>query len=224
MPARRATKPNSLKALFIGNSFTARNDLPGLIERLAAASGARFVSQLISAGGASLNRHWNAGKAVQAIKSGEFDFIVLQEQSTRPIKNPRLMHESIRLYDPVIREAGSKMALYLTWARKHAPAPKSQNAINDAYTSIARELGATVVPVGIAWQRYLAAHAGKPPIELHAPDGSHPSLAGSYLAACVFLETLFGQRPKGVDAELAAKGLSADDQVILQRAATDAAG
>ena len=223
MPARRAAKPASLKALFIGNSFTARNDLPEVIERLAAAGGARFVSQLISAGGASLNRHWNAGKAVQAIKSGDFDYVVLQEQSTRPIKNPRLMHESLRLYDPVIREAGSKMALYLTWARKHAPAPQAQQAINDAYTSIARELDATVVPVGIAWQRFLAAHDGRPPIELHAPDGSHPSLAGSYLAACVFLETLFSQYPKGVDDELAAKGLSADEQLTLQRAARDVA-
>jgi nitrate/nitrite transporter NarK len=28
-------------------------------------------------------------------------------------------------------------------------------------------------------------------------DGSHPTAAGSYLAACVFFATLFDQRPVG---------------------------
>ena len=221
MAARRTAKPSSLNVLFIGNSFTARNDLPGLIARLAAARGLRFQERLISAGGASLNRHWNGGKALPAIKAGGHNYVVLQEQSTRPIKNPRLMHEAIRLFDPVIRDAGSKVALYLTWARRDAAAPQSQQAINEAYTSIAEEIGATVVPVGIAWQRFLATHDGKPPIALHDPDESHPTLAGSYLAACVFFATLFGQTPDGVDAELVGRGLSANDQATLQKASKD---
>ena len=50
-----------LKVLFVGNSFTARNDLPGLIAKLAAARGKNLEHHLISAGGASLRTHWNAG-------------------------------------------------------------------------------------------------------------------------------------------------------------------
>ena len=50
-----------LKVLFIGNSFTARNDLPGLVAQLAAARGKRLEHRLISASGASLRQHWNAG-------------------------------------------------------------------------------------------------------------------------------------------------------------------
>jgi len=41
----------------------------------------------------------------------------------------------------------------MTWARQLAP--ESQQAITDAYTSIGRDLGATVVPVGVVWQHFL---------------------------------------------------------------------
>jgi hypothetical protein len=79
----RDTSPR--KVLFIGNSFTARNNLPGLIAQLAAARGVTIEHHLISAGGASLRTHWNAGKALKAIQNGHYNYVVLQEQSTLPI-------------------------------------------------------------------------------------------------------------------------------------------
>jgi hypothetical protein len=201
-----------LKILFIGNSFTARNDLPGLIARLATAQGKSMEHRLISSGGASLRTHWNGDEARQAIKDGHFDHVVLQEQSTLPVKNARRMHENVRLFDEAIKAAGAKTTLYMTWARLNAP--ESQHAITDAYTGIGRELAATVVPVGLAWQRFLSKHDH--PV-LHDKDQSHPTLAGSYLAACVFLSVLFQGSPVGVDAEVA--GLSEKDRALLQKTA-----
>lgn len=146
--------PKPLNVLFIGNSFTARNDLPGLISRLAAARGNEVRSQLISAGGASLRRHWNAGQARNAITTGHFDAVVLQEQSTLPIKSPARMHDSVRLFDTEIKAAGSRTLLYLTWARLHQP--ETQQAIIDAYSAIARELGAAIgrqaLPGSVSWR------------------------------------------------------------------------
>ena len=210
--ARRVRGSAPLKVLFIGNSFTARNDLPGLVARLAAARGKSLRHRLISAGGASLRTHWNAGAAQQAIQDGRYDRVVLQEQSTLPVKNARRMHENVRLFDGAIQAAGAKTTLYMTWARRNAP--ESQQAITDAYVSIARELGATVVPVGLAWQRLLGEH--DPPV-LHDRDQSHPSLAGSYLAACVFLAVLYEESPVGIPGEVA--GLSAKDLALLQQVA-----
>ena len=210
MAGRNQRSP--LKALFIGNSFTARNDLPGLVARLAAARGRRLEHRLISAGGASLRTHWNAGVALEAIQGGQYDHVVLREQSTLSIKNARRMHENVRLFDEAIRAAGAKTVLYMTWARQHAP--ESQQAITDAYVGIGRELAATVVPVGLAWQRFLGKH--DEPV-LHDKDQSHPTLAGSYLAACVFLAVLFRESPVGADAEVA--GLSEEDLALLQKAA-----
>src|SRR5437764_10249112 len=143
----------ALNVLFIGNSFTARNDLPGLIAQLAASRGKSLRHRLISAGGASLRRHWNAGEAQAAIRQGHYDYVVLQEQSTLPVKNAKRMHENVRLFDQAIKAAGSTTVLYMTWARLNAP--ESQRAITDAYTGVGVELGATVVPVGLAWQRFL---------------------------------------------------------------------
>src|SRR6266700_222291 len=115
MANRTRTVP-PLNVLFIGNSFTARNDLPGLIAKLAEAQGRTLHYQLITAGGASLRAHWNAGEAQKIIQGGKFDFVVLQEQSTLPVKNAKRMHENVRLFDETIRTAGSKTILYMTWA------------------------------------------------------------------------------------------------------------
>src|SRR5262245_12819629 len=188
----------SMKVLFIGNSFTARNNLPGLIAQLAATRGKIMQHDLISAGGASLRAHWNAGEALRAIKGGHYDYVVLQEQSTLPIKNAKRMHENVRLFDEAIKAAGAKTVLYMTWARRHAP--ESQQAITEAYAGIGGELGATVVPVGVAWQRFLREY-DQP--ALYDKDQSHPTLAGSYLAACVFLAVLFQDSPVGIDGEVA---------------------
>jgi hypothetical protein len=210
-----------LRVLFIGNSFTARNNVPELIAQLAEARGNQLQHRLISAGGASLRMHWNKGEAQQAIQqtSGQtrYDYVALQEQSTLPIKNPLRMHENIRLFDQAIKTSGAKTALYLTWARQNAP--ETQQAITSAYMAIGEELGARVVPVGIAWQNFIRKHNISKhtwPV-LHDKDQSHPTLAGSYLSACVFFAVLFGQSPVGIASDL--KGLSQAEAELLQKTA-----
>ena len=209
---KKRLQATPLKVLFIGNSFTARNDVPALIAQLAAARGSQLEHRLIQAGGASLRMHWNKGEAQQAIQQTRYDYVVLQEQSTLPLKNPARMHENIRLFDQAIKDSGAQTALYLTWARQNAP--ETQAALTAAYTASGAELGASIIPVGIAWQNFL--HQHKQPV-LHDKDQSHPTLAGSYLAACVFFAVLFGQNPVGIASEL--KGLTTVEVELLQQAA-----
>jgi hypothetical protein len=206
-----AKNKRSVSMLFIGNSFTQRNDVPGLIALLAAAHGLTVEHRLISRGGASLRQHWNAGEAAQAIETGGYDYVVLQEQSTLPVKNAARMAENVRLFDEVIRQTGAKMVLYMTWARQHSP--EAQETIADVYQSIGQELGAIVVPAGLAWRSFLAKY--ETPV-LHDKDQSHPTLAGSYLAACVFVATLWKLNP--VESE-PPEGLSAEDAKKLQAVA-----
>jgi hypothetical protein len=153
------TKPKHISAidmLFIGNSFTQRNDLPGLLAGMAAERDVRIQHKLISAGGASLRTHWNAGKAAQAIAAGRYGFVVLQEQSTLPVKNAQRMAENVLLLDQMIKHAGSKAVLYMTWAKQNAP--ESQKAITDTYNSVGKKIGAIVVPVGAVWEKFLTKH------------------------------------------------------------------
>ena len=71
-----------------------------------------------------------------------------------------------------------------------------------------------VVPVGSVWQSFLAQH-DQP--ALYDRDQSHPSLAGSYLAACVFLAVLLKENPGGI--ESGPSGLAGQDQMRLQSVA-----
>ena len=186
-------KPVS-RILFIGNSYTSRNQLPRLLADLAAAAThpTRVEFDLVFAGGASLKRHWNAGVAQERLARQSWNYVVLQEQSTLPVKNPARYHDNVRLFAPEIARRGAKTALYLTWSRQQAP--DTQDRITAAVDQIAAEVDALVVPVGLAWRTVMATRSD---VLLYTDDGSHPTVAGSYLAACVFLGTLFGEAPRG---------------------------
>ena len=204
---------NSTRVLFIGNSFTVRNDLPGLLTQLVHAGGkGELECELISGGGASLRMHLNKGEAHEHLQASRWDYVVLQEQSTLPVKNPKRTGENIREFDAAIKAAKAQTVLYMTWARQNAP--ETQAALSETYTQVGREIGATVVPVGLAWQHCLAAH---PHIVLHDKDQSHPNFAGSYLAACTFYATLFiGQSKSIPNLDM---GLDAETVAVLHEAA-----
>jgi len=125
------------------------------------------------------------------------------------VKNAERVAENVRLFDGWMEATGARAALYLTWARKHEP--QNQPLITAAYTSIAKELGATLIPAGVAWQAFRAKHATP---ELYDKDGSHPTLAGSFLAACVAFEVLFGRSSAGLEIKL--DGLTAEEIALLQ--------
>ena len=100
----------------------------------------------------------------------------------------------------------------MTWARRHQP--ELQQAISEAYLSIGRKLNATVVAVGQAWQRFQQ-KLDRP--VLHDRAGSHPALAGSYLAACVFLGVMLTEHPIGIKTEVV--GSIETDRTLLQKTA-----
>lgn len=213
-PLAVATKTS---ILFIGNSFTNRNDLPGLLTQLAAAAtpARSLQTSRVIANGMSLKTHWDRGEARKAIRSSDWDYVVLQEQSTLPLKNRQKMHEYVRLFDGEITSHGAKTVLYLTWARLDTF--QRQDELSDAYLSIGRELGAIVVPVGVAWQRVLSEH---PQITLHDRDKSHPNPTGSYLAACVFFASLFHRSPLGLPTDaIGGQSIDVERAKLLQDAA-----
>ena len=78
-----------LRVLFIGNSYTYQHDLPKLVTRMAKAAGIRGISERsVVGGGMTLEGHWKNGKALERIRNGKWDVVVLQDQSQRPVFNP----------------------------------------------------------------------------------------------------------------------------------------
>ncbi|HVU14479.1 MAG TPA: DUF4886 domain-containing protein [Phototrophicaceae bacterium] len=211
LPHRVSDAPNITRVLFIGNSYTYVNNLPGLLIELSKGEAKPVDAEMVVEGGATLNSLWDKGTgqgtAQAAIQSARWDYIVLQEQSTLggyevvngidQIGDPSGFYDGVRKFDDAIRQVGAKTLLYMTWARRNAP--QNQAFLTNAYLTIAKERHAIVAPVGLAWQAALNKLPGLP---LYQDDGSHPDVLGSYLAACVFYATIYGKSPEDLPGQI----------------------
>ncbi len=191
----QVTQQQAIRVLFIGNSYTYVNDLPWLTQQLAesAKETTTLETEMVVVGGATLKSHWKRGKALRLLKAKQWDYVVLQEQSTLPITNPKEMYKYATLFDAEIKRVNSQTVFYLTWAKQNQS--ETQQVLTDSYMTIAKELQAKVAPVGIAWQKVQEAN---PKLNLYSPDQSHPSPIGSYVAACVFYTTFCQGSPVGL--------------------------
>lgn len=196
-------------ALFLGNSYTYVNDLPRMVAEIAISQGNSFRYKSHTPGGYNWSSHATDSTSLAHIAAGDYDYLILQEQSTRLATNEngaaKYQHYSImgaeyldfqaKLLDTCVRTM-----LYLTWGRKEGhgiyQAPFYQGAnynemqdnLSLNYSQVADVLQAEIAPVGEAWRLINSEH---PQIDLYAGDGSHPSLAGTYLAALVFYTAIF---------------------------------
>jgi Domain of unknown function (DUF4886) len=199
--------------LFIGNSYTFYNG--GLDQQLQGlAPGTQTES--VAVGGYTLENHWQDGKALSEIRMGGWDFVVLQEQSQRPVFERTLFANYSRKFDDEIRAQRGKTILLMTWDRPENDAQGvTTNNVAAAYTAVGKQLGIPVVPVGLAFGRSLAL---KPKLQLYIPDG-HPTTEGTYLAACVLFETIYGASPVGNS--FSDGSISAETRSYLQQVAAD---
>lgn len=214
-PSQEPTEnAKEIEVLFIGNSFTQYNELPWMVLSMARADGIAMRYEQVTSGGYTLEHHWAAGKgeAIAKIASRKWTYVVLQEHSMRPLEEPAKLAEFARLFDAKIKAAGAKTLLVVTWPKKDAP--ENQAKLNKSYAAVAKELGATLVPVGPAWER---AQKERPSVELYDPDGHHPSPFGSYLAALVLHQVLHGKPAKSPPKQIALMG-----SVLVDFESTDA--
>jgi hypothetical protein len=189
-----AAEPKRIDVLYIGNSYTTHHGLPDMIVRLARAGKQPLPHYIWNApGGATLEDHLERGEVIDQLYSRKWNFVVLQEQSVLPAIAPERMAASVRKLQDEIKRTGAQTVLYLTWARQGSP--DMQAKLNKAYFDAAKEIGATVAPVGLAWQEALKED---PKLILYEADGSHPNQAGTYLTACVFYGVFYDASPEGL--------------------------
>jgi hypothetical protein len=212
--------------LFIGNSYTYVNDLPGVFSQLACAGGHKVETAMAAEGGWTLADHIASSQTLEKLNQEKWDYVVLQEQSEMPaieVSRTRVMYPAVRLLVHKIEELGAVPILFMTWG--HADGvPEAgiltyedmQARLYTGYMDIARELRIPVAPVGSAW---LEARSQPTPLDLWQSDGSHPNENGTYLAACVFYATLFRQSPEGLSYR---SGLSLETAQALQTIAAHA--
>ncbi len=206
------------RVLFLGNSYTYYNSMPGLVANMAASTGDTLVWEMEAPGGYTFGGHYTSMASKNKIKQGNWDYVVLQEQSQAPALPYQQVFSNTFLYARLldslvnVSNACGETIYYMTWGRKNGDAgscatytPQGwphfctyigmDSVIRARYETMASDNQAIVSPVSAVWRIVRLQH---PNIELYDADESHPSMAGSYAAACAFYTAIFRKDPAQV--------------------------
>ena len=211
--------PQVRTVMYVGNSFFYfNNSMHRLVGGLVAAGDpqnrAQYRATSVTISGSGLNWHdmeayfkpggmasysFTADNKVVFNKFDKpFDVVIMNDCSQCPI-HPQLkdaFHEFARKHSQTVVKHGAKPVLFMTWA--YADAPEMTAQLAEQYTVAGNTNNALVVPAGLAFAKAVARSSqGGPQVNLYDPDKRHPSLAGSYLAACAIYAAVYGKSPVG---------------------------
>jgi hypothetical protein len=226
---------NTKRVLFLGNSYTYTHNLPQLLADMAASTGNTLNFDNNTPGGYYLGQHLTNATSLAKIANGNWDYVVLQDQSLALAYPGYYLNQlpySIQL-DSIIKANNlcSQTIFYSTWGRKNGDSYicsppycpvttlinrtyyQMDSAIESHYKVFADSIKSSMTPVGAVW-RYI--RQNYPSIELYQPDESHPSLEGTYAAACAFYATIFRSDPNTISFNA---GLSVTDAINIRAAA-----
>ena len=210
-PASIHSNVRTVRVLFIGNSLTAVNNLPGMVADIANSHGYKMIYDSYTPGGARLAQHASNANVLQKLKEQPWDFVVLQEQSQFPGFSHKQLSTDVFPYATRLAEAARKahghtsVVFYMTMARRNGdPANKQvsselltyegmQKRVNRCYLEMAKNNHALIAPVGEVWKTI---RKRSPDLDLYSDD-THPNKTGTYLAACVFYATFFRSPSSG---------------------------
>lgn len=216
-----------LRILFIGNSFTYRNDMPGMFAELAEAAGYAAEVDSVFQGGCYFHDFTDPDNGLcrkigELYEQAAYDVVFLQEQSVQPLNDREDFLENGALLAEQAALQGARVILYQTWPYEEGSRmlehvgytyEEMYRGLQEAYRALAERTGAAVSPVGDAF--YLASQQGEGAL-YDASDRYHPSERGSYLAACVHFIAAFDAPVTG---NPFTGPLPADEAAALQRVA-----
>ena len=220
-----------IKVLFVGNSYVYTNNLPLVLYNLALSNGDTIIYDSSTPGGYTFLQHTTNATTLSKINAQDWDYVVLQEQSQKPSFPPSQVQAetypyATQLNDLILaNDSCTETIFFMTWGRKYGDASNCgfypplctfegmQARLRQSYVEMADDNEALVSPVGEAFKYSRMADST---INLYSPDNSHPSVAGTYLAACTFYATIFETSPVGLSYNA---GLNATQATFLQQIA-----
>ena len=211
----------TLRILFIGNSMTffwaIPESLQGMLET--GTQDLRIEPHRSLYGGKWREYHYNKTDVVEMIKNGEFDFVVLQEGSGHPLKDPNLFYKYAKKFDRVIRKSGAGTLLY--------PSPihlkntdTERREVMQRFVELSKKIDAPIIPV---CETLRLCYAERPHTVWHNSDGVHMGMQGGYAVACTFYSALTDGAPFPPPAILVQQvEIDADLAVFIQEKAMQA--
>ena len=196
--------------LFIGNSYVGVNNLPLTTAFVALSVGDTLLSSAYTPGGYTFQLHSADANCINAINSMKWDFVALQEQSQRPAFPQSQVEQEVfpfaKTLDSLIHvnNTCTKTLFYMTWGRKNGDASNCaffppicsytgmDDLLRQRYEYMADTNHAACAPVGAVW-RYIRTHYAS--VNLYQSDESHPTLEGTFAAACTFNTLIFHRDP-----------------------------
>ena len=233
LPATKPSQPAAgpLRVLLVGNSYTMHHSLHQMLVRVANGvdGGPKLEADAVARGGYSLRNHLRTGPALQRIRAGHYTHVVLQGHSLSAVDHPNEFAEDAERFKQAIDSAAGRTVFYATWARSPEVSlyrthkqvhsfEEMSTRVSTTYFQVSNKLGAALAPVGSAFERALMTH---PKLSLWGSDGSHPSLAGSYMAACVLYGAISGRDPSTTS--YVPRGLVEADAQLVREVARDIA-
>ena len=193
-------------ALFLGNSYTGSNNLPQTVKDLAISAGDTLIFDSNTPGGTTLEDHTQLTTTTSKIAAGGWDYVVIQGQSREPILQTSVFNFGAGTLTSLVRQSNpcAVIQFFATWGRENGDATfcpvypvmctyeGMDSALYSKYENIASQLNEELSPVSKVWHYIRQNH---PSISLYTSDGSHPSSAGTYAAACSFYTTIFKKDP-----------------------------
>lgn len=221
-PADIEPPPDDVRSvLFIGNSLTYTNDLPGMLEVLleeGLGEDVYVASETLPNYG--LPDHWDRGRAQELIRAGAWDLVILQQGPSATEGRPYLLEYTER-FAPLIAQVGAATGLYMVWPA--AARSFDFDGVLDSYRTAAELVDGLFFPAGEAWR---IAWEVDPELQLYGTDGFHPSVHGTYLAALVMYEQIAGLDARDLPASITSSSgtFSVDPEIAagLQEAAHEA--
>jgi hypothetical protein len=172
--------------LFVGNSLTASNNLPQLVENAAKNKGLHIQSKMIAYPNYAIMDHWNDGKVQKEIKRNQYDFVIVQQGPSSQQNGREILIEYGRKYADLCNKNGAKLSYFMVWPSRiyyH-----TYKGVIKNYTDAARINDAILCPVGEVWKKHFDATQN---FDYYSSDGFHPSIKGSQNAADIIVEYLF---------------------------------
>lgn len=199
-PTGPALPDADLRILFVGNSLTYANDLPGLVETVAEVAGHSVETASVAYSNYGLGDHWAAG-IQSTIRELRPDIVVLQQGPSTLPESQAYLREWTDSLSRVIREVGAEPALLMVWPPED---PRyTFAAVHASYRAAAQDVGGIFIPAGIAW---LEVWKADPQFVLYAGDRFHPAPLGSVVAALTVVRTLFDESLVGLPARMIPEG------------------
>lgn len=171
--------------LFVGNSLTYYNDLPGLVARLGKDSGIVIKTEMVAYPNYALEDHWNDGQIQTLIGTKKYDFVVVQQGPSSQAEGRELLLDYGARIKNLCIPHNTKLAFFMVWPA-FANFQTFDGVIKN-YTDAAVATNSLLCPVGTAWKEHFL---GTGDYSYYGPDKFHPSQKGSENAALIIFKTL----------------------------------